>query len=188
MNASPASAAVKTVSRRRRILIPLAGLLAAAALTLGSGADFISSSVNTSNAYATGTLSQTNSKANSAIFTLGNLKPGDTLNGKVTITNSGSLPAAFKLTETATNGFTTKANLKLTITPTGSTTPVWSGTFADLTTAGPLALGTWTAGEAREYTFSVTLAQTADNTEQGKTAGATYTWDAVQTAATVTNQ
>jgi hypothetical protein len=49
-------------------------------------------------------------------------------------------------------------------------------------------LGTWTAGEAREYTFSVTLAQTADNTEQGKTAGATYTWDAVQTAATVTNQ
>lgn len=184
MNAAPA----KTPSRRSRILVPLAGLLAAAALTVGSGADFISRTVNTDNAFATGTLSQTNSKANSAIFNLGNLKPGDTLNGKVTITNSGSLPASFKLTETATNGFTSKSNLRLTITPTGSGTPVWSGTFGDLTAAGPLALGDWAALESREYTFSVTLAQSADNTEQGKTASAVYTWDAVQTAATVTNQ
>ncbi|MEX5271592.1 TasA family protein [Kocuria sabuli] len=177
--------AVAAVSRPRRyrVLVPLAGLAAAAALAVGSGADFTSNSVNSANAYTTGTLTQANSKANSAIFALDNLKPGDTLNGTVTITNSGSLPATFKLSETATNGFTTKSNLKLTITEAGSATPVWSGTFGDLTTAGPKDLGTWEAGAAKTFVFSVTLAQSADNTEQGKTATATYSWNAVQTAA-----
>ena len=175
----------KSASRSRRLLLPIAGLFAAAALTVGSGASFVSSSVNEANAYTTGTLTQTNSKANAAIFNLGNLKPGDTLNGTVTITNSGSLPSTFTLKETATNGFTTPANLKLTITQNGVTAPVWTGTFATLGTAD---LGTFAAGEARTYTFSTNLAQTAGNDEQGKTATATYTWDAVQTAATTTNQ
>lgn len=177
--------AAKTSSRSRRLLLPIAGLFAAAALTVGSGADFVSSSVNTSNAYTTGTLTQTNSKANAAIFNLSNLKPGDTLNGTVTITNSGSLASIFTLKETATNGFTNAANLKLTITQTGVATPIWSGTFATL---GSANLGTFAAGEARTFNFSTTLAQAAGNEEQGKTATATYTWDAVQTAATTTNQ
>lgn len=186
ITATPAAPVAAPARSRKRILLPLAGLLVAAAITVGSGADFVANSVNTGNAYSTGTLTQQNSKANSAIFNLDNLKPGDTVNGKVTITNSGSLAAVLKLTESATNGFANKDNLKLTIT-NGSTT-VWSGTFGALTTAGPVALGQFTAGEAREYTFSVTLAQTAGNEEQGKTATATYTWDATQTAATVTNQ
>lgn len=182
--------AVAAVSRPRRyrVLVPLAGLAAAAALAVGSGADFTSNSVNAANAYTTGTLTQTNSKANSAIFSLDNLKPGDTVNGSVTITNSGSLAAGFKLTETATNGFTTKSNLKLTISEPGSTAPVWTGTFGELTAAGPLDLGEWTPGQARTFVFSVTLAQSADNTEQGRTATATYSWDAVQTAAETYNR
>lgn len=175
--------AAKSASRSRRLLLPIAGLFAAAALTVGSGASFVSTSVNEANAYTTGTLTQTNSKANAAIFNLSNLKPGDTLNGTVTITNSGSLPSIFTLKETATNGFTTPANLKLTITE--GTTTVWSGTFATLGTAD---LGTFAAGQAKTFTFSTTLAQSAGNDEQGKTATATYTWDAVQTAATITNQ
>ena len=176
------------VRSRARIIVPLAGLLVAAAITVGSGADFVANSVNTGNAYSTGTLLQTNSKADSAIFNLTNLKPGDTVNGKVTITNSGTLAAAMKLSENAVNGFVTKANLALTITAAGSATPVWSGTLGELTAAGPLDLGTFAAGEAREYTFSVTLAQAATNAEQGKTATATYTWNATQTAATTYNQ
>lgn len=176
------------IRSRKRILVPLAGLLVAAAITVGSGADFVANSVNTGNAYSTGTLLQANSKADSAIFNLSNLKPGDTVNGKVTITNSGSLAAGIKLSESAVNGFTTKSNLTLTITAAGSATPVWSGTFGALTTAGPVDLGTFAAGEAREYTFSVTLAQAAGNEEQGKTATATYTWNSTQTAATTTNQ
>lgn len=182
--------AVATVSRPRRyrVLVPLAGLAAAAALAVGSGADFTSNSVNSSNAFSTGSLTQTNSKAGSAVFDLANMKPGDTLNGSVTIKNSGTLGAGFKLTETATNGFTTKSNLRLTITESGSTAPVWTGTFGELTAAGPLVLGDWAPGQAKTFVFSVTLDSKADNTEQGKTATATYSWDAVQSAGTTTDQ
>lgn len=172
-------------SSLRRLLLPMAGLLAAAALTVGSGADFVSSSVNTSNAYTTGTLAQSNSKANAAIFNLSNLKPGDTLDGTVTISNTGSLASTFTLKETATNGFTDKANLQLVITQQGVIEPIWSGTFGDLAS---VTLDSFAAGEARTFTFTTSLAQSAGNEEQGKTATATYTWDAVQTAGDVTNE
>ncbi|MGX5695417.1 TasA family protein [Agromyces soli] len=175
--------AEKPARSKKRFLLPLAGLLVAAAVTAGSGADFISNSVNTANAFGSGTLSQSNSKAGSAIFNFSNLKPGDTVTGKVTITNSGTLASAFKLTEDAVNGFANKSNLTLTITQAGVATPVWSGTFAALTAAGPLDLGTFAAGEAREYTFSLTMAQSAGNAEQGKSATASYTWNATQTSA-----
>jgi len=175
-------------SRKRLLVLPLAGLLLAAGVAVGSGADFVSNSVNSANAFSTGTLTQSNSKGGSAIFTASNLKPGDVLNGKVTITNSGSLPATFALTENATNGFTTRSSLTLTITQAGSATPVWTGTFGDLTTAGPLALGDFAAGESRDYVFSTTLAQSATNAEQGKSASATYTWDATQLAANTISQ
>lgn len=184
----PTAVADKPARSRKRILIPLAGLAVATAIVVGSGADFISNSVNAANAYSTGTLTQTNSKSGSAIFNLSNLKPGDTVNGKVTIKNSGTLAADFTLTEDAINGFANKANLTLVVTQTGVTAPVWSGTFGALTTNGPLSLGTFAAGEAREYTFSVTLAQSATNIEQGKTASATYSWNSTQTAATTTEQ
>ncbi|PRZ13171.1 TasA family protein [Nesterenkonia sandarakina] len=186
--AAETSAPVKSSSRRRRVLLPLAGLLTAAALVVGSGADFTSSSVNEGNAYTTGTLTQSNSKAGEAIFDLDGLKPGDTINGGVTLENTGSLPASFKLTEEATNGFVDKSNLQLTITEAGKTAPVWNGTFGELTTAGSLDLGTWQAGASREFTFSVTLAQSADDKEQGKTATATYKWDAIQGEATTYDQ
>jgi len=187
MNDNIAETPTATPSRKR-LIVPLAGLLVAAAVAVGSGADFVSNSVNAANAYSTGTLTQTNSKAGSAIFNASNLKPGDTLNGKVTITNSGSLPAKFALTEDAANGFTTKSNLGLVITRAGSATPVWTGTFGDLTSAGPLDLGTFAAGESHDYTFSLTLAQSATNAEQGKSATATYSWNATQAAATTTEQ
>lgn len=181
------SPAAKTIRSRTRLLVPLAGLLVAAAITVGSGADFVANSVNTGNAFATGTLTQDNSKADEAIFDLDNLKPGDTLNGVVEISNSGTLPATIELTEEAVNGFATASNLTLVITEaTGG--EVWSGTFGDLTTEGALALGEFEAGESREYTFSVTLAQSATNAEQGKSASATYTWDSAQTAADTHDQ
>lgn len=180
-----ANTAAQTPTRsRKRLIVPLAGLLVAAAITVGSGADFVANSVNAANAFSTGTLTQSNSKSGSAIFTAANLKPGDTLNGTVTITNSGSLPADFALTEDALNGFVTKSNLALVITRSGeATSPVWSGTFGDLTAAGPLSLGTFAPGEARTYTFSTTLAPSATNAEQGKNATAKYTWNSTQTAA-----
>jgi hypothetical protein len=168
--------------RGRRALVPLATLAAAGALAVGSGANFVSQSVNPASAVASGTLLQSNSKANAAIFNVNNIKPGDTVNGDVTITNTGTLPEVMTLTETGTNGFTDKTNLVLTVTQ-GSTT-VYSGAFAAM---GAKSLGTFNPAEARTYRFSVTLKSTAGNAEQGKSASATYTWDGAQTAAVTTN-
>lgn len=182
----------------RKILVPLATALAAGAVAVGSGATFSSTTGNTISAVTAGTLKHTNSKADAAIFSLTNIKPGDTVNGTVTLTNTGSLPANFSLTESSSvNQFGNKAapnaavsNLSLSITETGSGATVYNGNFGDLVDGTPVALGTlaWAPAEARTYKFSVTLDQNAPNTDQGKTASAVYTWNSVQQSATVTDQ
>jgi spore coat-associated protein N len=173
----------------RRILVPLASLVAAAAIAVGSGATFSSRSENPANSVTSGTLTQSNSRDNQAIFDLSNVKPGDTVIGKVTITNTGSLPAAMVLEElSAVNGFVDDSNLNMTISDvTTPASPVqkWSGAFATL---GSLPLGTWDGGEKHDYQFAVTLKATAGNAEQGKSASATYRWNGTQTAVTTTTQ
>ena len=85
----------------KKVLVPLTVLLAAGALAVGSGATFSSETGNTISTVTSGTLLHTNSKNGAQIFGLTNLKPGDTVNGAVTLTNTGSLPATFSLTEAA---------------------------------------------------------------------------------------
>ncbi len=117
---------------QKKILLPLATLLAAGAIAVGSGATFTSTTANTISSVTSGTLSQSNSKADQAILNLTNIKPGDTINGALTITNTGSLPADFTLTETSSaNGFADKY-LTLTITNTTTSTQVFDGTFGAL--------------------------------------------------------
>lgn len=169
--------------RSRRLLAPLATLAVAGAVAIGSGAQFTSSSNNSASNLAAGTVSHSNSKANAAVYNVNNLKPGDTVNGDVTITNTGSLAQVFSLTETATNNFVTKADLQLTVTQAGNT--VWTGTYG---TMGTISLGQFAVGEARTYRFSAQLKSTADNSEQGKTATGTYVWDGTQTTAVTVTQ
>jgi len=172
----------------RKILVPLASLLAAGAVAVGSGATFTSSTSNTISAVTSGTLSQTNSKSNAAIFSLTNIKPGDTVNGSLTITNTGSLPATFGLTENSSaNGFGA-GDLALVITNTTTNTVVYTGDFGGLEDNTKQSLGVVQPGDANSYRFSVTLAPTAPNTDQGKTANAVYTWDSVQLDGATTNQ
>lgn len=164
----------------KKVLFPLATLAAAGAVAIGSGATFTSTSGNTISSVTSGTLTQSNSKDGQAIFNLTNMKPGDTLNGSLTLTNTGSLPATFSLTETAsTNGFSGD-NLTLSITNTTTGAVVYNGTFGGLADGAKNDLGVVQAGVANNYRFTVKLAQTADNTQQGKSATAAYTWDSVQ--------
>ena len=60
---------------RKRLIVPLAGLLIAAAVTVGSGADLVANSVNSANAFSTGTLTQSNSKSGTAIFNAAKADP-----------------------------------------------------------------------------------------------------------------
>jgi spore coat-associated protein N len=167
-----------STTTRRKVLVPLATLLAAGAIAVGSGATFTSTSQNVGSSYTTGTLEQTNSNNNAAIFKLDDLKPGDTLTGTVTITNSGSLPATFELAESGvTNEFAD--HLTMTVTDDDGVDVSDDKQFGTL---GTVALGAtaWDVDEAHTYTFAVTLDEDADNTFQNKTAGATYTWNATQ--------
>lgn len=171
-----------------KILLPLATLVAAGAVAVGSGATFTSTTGNTISSVTSGSLKHTNSKDNAAIFNLTNIKPGDTVNGALTITNTGSLPAAFSLTETtSTNGFDADY-LKLVVTNTTTGTQVYSGTFGGLTDGAKNALGQIEAGAANTFRFTVTLDQSAPNSQQGKSASAAYTWDSVQLSGSTTDQ
>ena len=172
----------------RKILVPLATLVAAGAVAVGSGATFTSQTSNTISSVTAGTLTQSNSKADAAIFNLTNMKPGDTLNGSLTITNTGSLPAAFSLTETSSTNAFTGSYLTLDITNTTTGASVYSGTFGGLVDGDKTALGTVAAGAANNYRFTVKLAQDAPNSEQGKAASAAYQWDSVQLAADTFDQ
>ena len=177
---------------RGRILVSVATVLTAGALAVGSGATFTAASQNPGNHYQAGTLAQTNSLAGGSIFDLSNVKPGDTVNGKVTITNSGTLAGNVKLSESgAVNGFSQPAKLRMTITDvTVPATPVVVKNNVEFGTVGAgVDLGRWAAGETHTYVFSVTLDSTADNTNQGDAADATYSWDSTQDlVATTTNQ
>jgi hypothetical protein len=164
----------------RKLLVPLATLLAAGAIAVGSGATFTSTSGNTISAVTAGTLTQSNSKANAAIFTLSNMKPGDVVNGSVTLTNTGSLPATFSLSEDSSVNNFAGSDLTETITDTTTNTVVYSGVFGGLVDGQKQALGTWPAGQAHTFTFSVALDINATNVDQAKTANAVYSWSSVQ--------
>jgi hypothetical protein len=176
------------MNSKKKILVPLATLVAAGAIAIGSGATFTSTTANTISSVTSGSLSHTNSKADKAILNLTNIKPGDTINGALTITNTGSLPADFSLTETSsTNGFSDNyLTLKITNTTTGAS--VYDGTFGGLVDGAKSSLGSIAAGVPNNYTFSVHLDDAAPNSQQNKTASAAYQWDSVQQAGTTTNQ
>lgn len=172
----------------RKVLVPLATALAAGAIAVGSGATFTSQSGNTLSAVTSGTLSQLNSKDGAAVFELEDVKPGDTLSGGLSLTNTGTLPARFSLTETTSTNAFAGQNLTLEITNTTTGATVYSGTFGGLADGAKNDLGVVEPGVRNDYRFMVKLAEDAANTEQGKAAGATFQWDAVQLDGATTAQ
>jgi hypothetical protein len=171
------------------LLLGLGTIGLAAAVTIGSGADFTSSTANPGNIVTAGTFSHTNSKNNAAIFTASNLKPGDTTSGSVDITNTGSLPGTFSLTKAVTAETASFAS-KLTVVITDTGDPscvsgcpapavVWSGTVAGM---GSRNLGVFAAGAVHRYTFVVTFpdggGNGADNAYRGASMTAEYDWTA----------
>lgn len=177
-----------SIALAKKVLVPLTVLLAAGALAVGSGATFSSETSNTISTVTSGTLLQSNSKNGAQIFNLSNLKPGDTLNGGVTITNTGSLPATFSLTEVESANSFTGSNLTLAIKNATTGVTVYNGTFGGLVDGARTDLGQIAPGAATDYTFTVSLAQDTPNADQGKTASATYTWSSVQLAGETVNQ
>jgi spore coat-associated protein N len=171
------------------LLLGLGTIGLAAALTIGSGADFTSTTANPSNIFTAGTLTHSNSKAGAAILTASNMRPTDTASGTVDIKNTGSLSGNFSLTKTVTAETAAFASkLTVAITDLGDPTcvvscpgpvPVYSGTISGM---GAQALGTFAAGATHRYSFLVTFPDGgpngADNPYQGASTTVTYTWTA----------
>jgi hypothetical protein len=165
------------LSTHKRTIAGLATALAAVGIAVGSGATFNSASANPANTFSSGTFEHTNSKDGASIVTGTKMVPGDSETGTVTITNTGDVAGKFSLAETNdSNGFSA-GSLDLTIEDvTGTPDEVYDG---DLGGVPSTDLGTFAAGEARTYKFTVTLDQTAGNSDQGKSATADYEWTAV---------
>jgi len=165
----------------KRAIVGLATILAATAVAVGSGATFTSQTASAESSFVSGTLTQSNSKDGVAIVTGANMKPGDVRTGEVTISNTGSLPGVFTLTErNDSNGFQPGSlTLRIQDTAPGGAV-VYDGDLGSVPASG-IALGTFAAdGGAKTYRFTVTLQTTAGDDDQGRSAGAEYVWDAVQ--------
>jgi spore coat-associated protein N len=176
----------------KRTLGVLALVLIAVAVAIGSGATFTAHTENPNNAFASGTLTMSNSKDNQAILTASNMKPGDTANGQLDIQNTGSISGTFSLSRTdltdsdGTNPMSNKLNLVVkdcgdfaSGTPTcdaGDPTR-YSGTLAAMNSS--VALGAYAAGEKHRYDFTVTFDASAGSEYQGDSSSATFEWDAV---------
>jgi hypothetical protein len=175
----------------RTILVALAGLMVAAAVAVGSGANFNSTSANPSNVFTAGTISHSNSKANAAILTAANLVPGNTATGTVDIKNTGSATGTFTLAHTvavdtpASPGFSKK--LTLVVSDLGnpecvSSCPAVVVLYTGLMSAMPstIALGTFAPAATHRYQFTVTFPDSgtggADNAYQGASTSVEYAW------------
>jgi spore coat-associated protein N len=175
----------------RRVLLAFGALMIAAALAIGSGANFNSTSANPSNVFAAGTISQSNSKANAAILTGSNLVPGNTATGTLVIKNTGSANGTFTLA--AATPVDTPASpglskyLTLTIVDNGDPTcttscPAAVTLYSGTINAEPatLALGTFTPNQSHQYTFTMTFPNNGttggDNAYQGASTSVGYTF------------
>lgn len=184
---------IEVLARRpKRTLSVLALVLLAVGVAAGTGASFTAQSSNPSNAFATGTLTMSNS-VTGAVLNLSNLIPGDAGNGTVDIQNTGSVPATFTLSRTnlsdsdGTNPLSAKINVVLTDcgdfsagTPTcdGGDPVKYTGTLSAMGSA--VSLGTFAVNEKHRYQLATTFDASAGDVYQGDTSSATFQWNATQ--------
>ena len=166
-------------------------LLIAAASIVGSGAALASTSANPSNVFTVGNLHHTNSKPNTAILTASPMKPGDTSQGAVTITNDRDRGGTFSLSTSnltgapGVNGGKLCDVLQLRIIDQTTGRTIYSGAIKSV---GTVAAGTYAVGAAHTYQFTVTFpdggtpggATTGDNAQMGSSLSIEFHWDQVQ--------
>ena len=159
---------------RRKVLVPLATLVVAGAIAVGSGATFTSTSAHAVRV-TSGILKHTNDK-NGQTLEVKNIRPGDVKTGSLTLTNDGSIDSTLTLTETADSSTFVSGDLKLKIE--NGATVVFDGNFGALANT-PVDLGAFAVGATKTLTYTVSMPSTAGNGNQGKVATATY--DVIQT-------
>jgi len=194
----------RLVRHPKRTLATLVLALVAIAVAVGSGANFTSRAENPANTFAAGIVQMDNSRANAAILTASDMKPGaPPQTGTVDIKNTGSLDMTVSLTrdqlsstDTGTSNPTPFADkVNLTVTDCGQYaddgTPPACGNADDKVVYGPgaplsrmsdsIALGTFAKDEKRRYEFAAALDGSTGDEYAGDGSSARFVWDAEQT-------
>ena len=136
---------------------------------------------------AGGSLTLSNSKEGSAILALGGMRPGDSVDGTLTIGNTGTVPGDLSLSTSnlvdspGAGGGALSGELDLVVndvTNPASPLTVYTGKIAALT---PAALGTVAPGTSRDYEFRVSFPDAgpgAENAYQGSSMSVQFDWTA----------
>ncbi len=174
--------------RQSFVLMIAAGLLA---LFVGTGsALFTSQATVASGSFTTGTLVLTGSPV-SSLLKASDMAPGDKVTAPLTLSNGGSLQLKYTMSTTPSGDGPLGSALQVDIR--SGVTDCSNNGFADgsslysggLSTAAISSAGTTTTiagGGNQVLCFQVVLpSSVTDSNLQGKTAGATFTFNAVQT-------
>jgi spore coat-associated protein N len=128
-----------------------------------------------------GSVTITDSKEGAAVLDASGMRPGDSRNDTVTITNSGSLPASYKITSSGIVNNSLASTLDLTIDDMTSGTPVLVDTHKFNAFPNNKNLGTFAAGETRTYRFTIAWPGASTSpTLQGLSTTQTFKWTATQ--------
>ncbi len=175
----------------RKVLLALGGLLIVAAVAIGSGANFNSTSANPSNVFTAGVISHSNSKSGAAILTAANIVPGGNATGTVDIKNTGTAAGTFSLAHTVavdtpvSPGLSKKLNLTISdlgdptcVTGCPAAVQIYSGTMFAM--PATTLLGSSAVGATHRYQFTVNFpdggSNGADNAYQGASTTVEYDW------------
>ncbi|MGH9032927.1 MAG: PASTA domain-containing protein, partial [Acidimicrobiia bacterium] len=175
---------------RRALASPELIVVAVVAVVLAalSASSRLSSADVRLTAGADGSLTLSNSKEGSAILALDGMRPGDTVDGTLTIGNTGTVPGDLSLSTSnlvdtpGPGGGTLSDELDLVIadvTNAASPATVYTGTIAALM---PSALGTLAPGASRTYEFRVSFPDAgpgAEDAYQGSSLSVQFDWTAI---------
>ena len=177
-----------------KIVSALFVLSLAAMMAVASGASFTATSANAGNIITAGTMSHSNSKAGSTILNVTGLKPAQSDSGTVDITNTGDSAGVFTLTKSnvldgdTANPLSSKLDLLVEdLGPPSAPTAPQQRYAGRVGAMGAIGLGTYTAGEAHRYKFTVTFPDggvpsgptTGDNAYKGDNVTVDYNWESV---------
>jgi len=161
-------------SHRWLLLASLALLALALGTAMFSGAGFSSRSANTAS-LATGSIQLTSSTSGAIVPSTAGMKPGQSREGTITITNKAEVAGTVTLTASGLTGTALASAIDLKIEDvTGTAVQKWSGKLGAFTS---LNLGSFAAQAARKYRFTLSWPSSAGEASlQGASTSLTFAW------------
>lgn len=189
------SEALGTVRGRLAVsLLALVALVALAGLAVFSA--FSSTQATGTSSFAAGTVSLSLNASGSVLFNMQAMKPGDSASECVSVSYGGSLPASVQFY--GSQGGELAPYLRASVVrgtfpgeapaehscagfePDAGGGEMWSGSLSEMPgSESPLAdPGTWTQGSTHAYEITVALPAEAPEEAEGRSAEASFTWQA----------